>query len=349
MNRDPKFTSPAVQHESDRRQLKPRHPRRAHPLHRLHKRNQWRQNGTSLKHQQTSRVAAVKESPRRLCRRSQDRTTPLAATGKLQIKEAQRNRSARPEENMTSEIEVETANQAGAPTRAHLKVVAIDGPAAAGKTTVASRVAARLGAMLFDTGALYRAVTLAALRAGISETDSDALASLTRKITIDLAPPSVDDGRQFDVLMDGEDVTWAIRGEPIDSRVSAISAQPRVRQALLPIQRKIASAGPVVMVGRDIGSVVIPDAGVKIYLDASAEERARRRYEELVQRGKDVEFSTVLSDIHARDAYDSTREVAPLRIASGADVVSTDSLTIDEVVDRIVETERLRWQSAGIE
>jgi cytidylate kinase len=250
---------------------------------------------------------------------------------------------------MTSEIGVEAANQDGAPTRAHLRVVAIDGPAAAGKTTVASRVAARLGAMLFDTGALYRAVTLAALRARIPETDRDALASLTRKISIDLAPPSVDDGRQLDVLMDGEDVTWAIRGEPIDSKVSAISAQPRVRQALLPIQRKIASGGPVVMVGRDIGSVVIPDAGVKIYLDASAEERARRRYEELAQRGKDVDYSTVLSDIHARDAYDSTREVAPLRIASGADVVSTDGLTIDEVVDRIVETARQRWQAAGIE
>jgi CMP/dCMP kinase len=250
---------------------------------------------------------------------------------------------------MTSEIEVEAANQTGMPSQAHLKVVAIDGPAAAGKTTVASRVATRLGAMLFDTGALYRAVTLAALRAGVPETDSEALASLTHRVTIDLLPPSVNDGRQLDVIMNGEDVTWAIRGEPVDSKVSAIAAQPKVRQALLPIQRKIASGGPIVMVGRDIGSVVIPDAGVKIYLDASAEERARRRHEELIQRGVKVDYSTVLNETRARDALDSTREVAPLRIAAGADVVSTDGLTIDEVVDRIVETAHQRWQATGVE
>jgi cytidylate kinase len=202
--------------------------------------------------------------------------------------------------------------------------------------------------MLFDTGALYRTVTLAALRTGVPETDSDAIASLARNVTIDLLPPSVDDGRQLDVLLNGEDVTWAIRGEPVDSKVSAISAQPRVRQALLPIQRRIASGGPVVMVGRDIGSVVIPDAGVKIYLDASAEERARRRHEELVQRGIEADYDTVLNETRARDAFDSTREVAPLRIADGADVVSTDGLSVNEVVDRIVETARQRWQAAGV-
>lgn len=249
---------------------------------------------------------------------------------------------------MTSEIGVEAVNQAGMPSQQHLRVVAIDGPAAAGKTTVASRVAARLGAMLFDTGALYRAVTLAALRAGVPEDDPEALADLTRKLVIDLSPPSVGDGRQLDVHLNGEDVTWAIRGEPVDSKVSAIAAQPKVRQALLPIQRRIATGGPVVMVGRDIGSVVIPDAGVKIYLDASAEERARRRHEELRQRGVQTDYETVLKETRARDAFDSTREVAPLRIAAGADVVSTDGLTIDEVVDRIVDITLARWQAVGV-
>jgi cytidylate kinase len=228
-------------------------------------------------------------------------------------------------------------------------VIAIDGPAAAGKTTVASRVAARLGAMLFDSGALYRAVTLAALRAGIADSDAVALAALTRRLSFDISPPSIPDGRQLDVHLNGEDVTWAIRGEPVDSRVSAISAQPEVRKALLPIQRKIASNGPVVMVGRDIGSVVIPDAGVKIYLDASVEERARRRYDELVERGATVDYATVLKETRARDVYDSTRKVAPLRIAPGADVVSTDGLTIDDVVDRIVDIAHQRWQAAGVE
>jgi cytidylate kinase len=228
-------------------------------------------------------------------------------------------------------------NQAADLSNGHQRVVAVDGPAAAGKTTVASLVADRLGAMLFDTGAIYRTVTLAALRAGMADSDADSIANLTRRIAIDLSPPTVNDGRQLDVRLNGEDVTWAIRGEPIDSHVSAIAALPQVRQALLPIQRRIAAGEPVVMVGRDIGSVVIPDAGVKIYLDASAAERARRRHLELVERGVDIDFESVLKDIQARDAYDSNREVAPLRIAPGATVVPTDGMTIEQVVDKIVE------------
>jgi cytidylate kinase len=226
-------------------------------------------------------------------------------------------------------------------------VVAIDGPAAAGKTTVASLVAARLGAMLFDTGALYRAVTLAALRAGLKASDAEPIANLTRRLAIDLSPPTVDDGRQLDVRLNGEDVTWSIRSEPVDSHVSAIAALPEVRQALLPIQRQIAAGEPVVMVGRDIGSVVIPDAGVKIYLDASAEERARRRYLELQDRGADAQYDTVLTDIRARDAYDSNRATSPLRIADGAVVVGTDGQTIEEVVDNIVDIARQRWNGTG--
>jgi CMP/dCMP kinase len=228
-------------------------------------------------------------------------------------------------------------------SNAHQKAVAIDGPAAAGKTTVASLVAARLGAMLFDTGALYRAVTLAALRAGLGENDEQAIANLTRRLAIDLSPPTIDDGRQLDVRLNGEDITWAIRGEPVDGHVSAIAALPEVRQALLPIQRQIAAGEPVVMVGRDIGSVVIPDAGVKIYLDASAEERARRRFLELRDRDDNVDYESVLTDIRARDAYDSNRAISPLRIADGAVIVGTDGQSIEQVVDNIVDIARQRW------
>jgi CMP/dCMP kinase len=249
---------------------------------------------------------------------------------------------------MTSSNGAGGHSQVDEPNSLHLKVVAIDGPAAAGKTTVASHVAARLGAMLFDTGALYRAVTLAAMRSGITDDDAAALANLTRRIAIDVSPPSVDDGRQLDVHLNGEDVTWAIRGEPVDSHVSAISAHGEVRQALLPIQRRIAAGGPVVIVGRDIGSVVIPDAGVKIYLDASAEERARRRFQELAARGVETDYETVLRETRARDAYDSNRAVSPLRIAPGADVVATNGHTIDEVVDLIVDIAHRRWQETGV-
>lgn len=248
---------------------------------------------------------------------------------------------------MTSESRAEVQSPQVGPSNAHLRVVAIDGPAAAGKTTVASRVAARLGAMLFDTGALYRAVTLAAQRAGLADEDAGAIANLTRRLAIDLSPPSVDDGRQLDVRLDGEDVTWAIRSDEVDRHVSAIAAQPEVRQALLPIQRRIAAGERVVMVGRDIGSVVIPDAGIKVYLDASAEERARRRFQELRDRGFEVKYESVLADTRARDAFDTNRPVAPLRVASGAEVVETDGRSIEEVVDSIVDLAHRRWNDAA--
>ena len=144
----------------------------------------------------------------------------------------------------------------------HRQVIAIDGPGAAGKSTVAKLLADRTGAMLFDTGALYRAVTLAAIREGIDGADGEALAGAARNHRIDVKPPSVTDGRQVDVLLDGEDVTWAIRTPEIDSRVSEVSAHAAVRQELLAVQQEIADGARVVMVGRDIGTVVIPQAGL---------------------------------------------------------------------------------------
>ncbi len=225
----------------------------------------------------------------------------------------------------------------------HRHVVAIDGPAAAGKSTVARMLAEGLHALLFDTGSLYRALTLASIRAGIEPGDELALVSLALRTDIDLAPPTIADGRLADVLLDGEDVTWLIRSPEVDAIVSKVSGHRKVRDALLVHQRRIAAAGPVVMVGRDIGTVVVPDAGVKIFLDASDVERARRRHAELQARGEQVSLDWVLDDIRRRDEIDSTRAVAPLRAAEDAVRVSTDGLTIDEVVDVLDGIVRARW------
>jgi cytidylate kinase len=223
-------------------------------------------------------------------------------------------------------------------------VVAIDGPAAAGKSTVARNLAERLGAMLFDTGTLYRAVTLAALRGQVATTDALGLAALATERHIDVAPPTATDGRYYDVRLDGEDVTWPIRNPAVETQVSLVSAHPEVRAALLPAQRRIAAAGPVVMVGRDIGTVVVPDAGVKIFLEASLAERAKRRHDELRERSDSIPYEEVLADLKRRDAIDSGRPSSPLRAAPDATVVRTDGLSIDEVVARIYALVRDRWR-----
>lgn len=228
----------------------------------------------------------------------------------------------------------------------HRQVIAIDGPGAAGKSTVARILATRTRAMLFDTGALYRTVTLLAVRQNIPGTDGSRLAALTRDHRIKVLPPSVDDGRQVDVLLDGEDVTWAIRTPDIDSRVSEVSAQPEVRDALLGLQQTIADGARVVMVGRDIGTVVIPGAGLKVYLDASTAERARRRFQELLERGVDADYETVLADLQARDAYDSSRETAPLSAAADAVVVQTDGRQVDDIVAEIVRLAEAAWTNS---
>ena len=230
----------------------------------------------------------------------------------------------------------------------HRQVIAIDGPGAAGKTTVAAEVAHHLGALLFDTGAIYRAVTLAARRRSVPTDDAKALEELARTVSISLQPPSRDDGRQVDVWLDGEDVTWEIRTPDIDANVSAVSAHPGVRRALLATQRDIADNARVVMVGRDIGTVVVPDAGIKIYLDASLAERARRRVIDLQAKGSDVTYDEVFEDLNARDAYDSGRETAPLRAADDAAIVESDGKTIADVVAEIEAITRERWAELAV-
>src|SRR4051812_38016775 len=187
--------------------------------------------------------------------------------------------------------------------------IAIDGPAAAGKTTVARALADRIGAIFLDTGLLYRAVTLAEHEHGISPDDGDALSTLAESIDLSVRPPSVDDGRPLDLLLNGEDVTARLREPAIDRAVSAVSAHAGVRAALLPFQRRVAASGTTVMVGRDIATVVVPDAEVKIYLDASVEERARRRSDELLAKGRPLPYDVVLMDLVKRDAYDSSRDI----------------------------------------
>jgi CMP/dCMP kinase len=222
----------------------------------------------------------------------------------------------------------------------HQRVIAIDGPAAAGKSTVARLLADRLGALLFDTGALYRAVALAALRTGVAPDDEKTLSRIAAGAQISVRPPSQQDGRLYDVWLNGEDVTWAVREPEVGAIVSRVAEHAAVRAALLPLQRRIASGGPVVMVGRDIGTVVVPDAGLKIYLDASAEERARRRFREGRQRGSTQGFEAVLHETRQRDAIDSGRHTAPLRPAADAVHIDTDGIPIGRIVAEIEELAR---------
>jgi CMP/dCMP kinase len=222
------------------------------------------------------------------------------------------------------------------PTQNQPFIIAIDGPAASGKSTVGEAVSRRLGFLYFDTGAMYRAVTQAALARDIAISDEPAVGKLAEAIHIDVTAPHLDDGRQYTVLVDGEDVTWQLRTSEVDDNVSEVSAYPVVRAALTGQQRRVAAQGRVVMVGRDICTVVMPEAPLKIYLDASPEERARRRWEELEQRGQDSHFESILSAIRARDAYDSTRKVAPLRVAQDAIIVNTDGMSGQQVVDEVL-------------
>ncbi len=215
--------------------------------------------------------------------------------------------------------------------------IAIDGPAGSGKSTLGALLARELGYLYFDTGVMYRAVTLAAIRAGLAVDDEEAIGKLAAQVRIDVRPPSVEDGRVVDVLLDGQDVTWAIRKDDVNANVSPVSTYAAVREAMTEQQRRIARENQVVMVGRDIGTVVMPDADVKIYLDASVEVRACRRLQELLDRGEDATYEAVLDSLKNRDRIDSSRAIAPLRPAEDAVVILADDLTIEQVLEKAKE------------
>jgi CMP/dCMP kinase len=217
------------------------------------------------------------------------------------------------------------------------EVIAIDGPAASGKSTIAELLAEHLHYLYFDTGVMYRAVTLAALRQFGSVDDEERVSALAGEAQIDVRPPSKGDGRKYDVLLDGEDITWEIRTPEVDSNVSQVSAYPVVRREMTGQQRRIGKRGMVVMVGRDIGTVVLPEAGFKLYLDASVEERARRRYLEVKDRGEPADFDEILTSLRRRDRIDSTRALAPLRAADDAVILHTNGMPIDEVFRRVMD------------
>lgn len=213
--------------------------------------------------------------------------------------------------------------------------IAIDGPAGAGKSTIGALLAERLGSLFLDTGAMYRALALAANLRGVDPDDAEHLSALARDVRIAIGPPTVRDGRAYTVLLDGRDVTWEIRSREIDAIVSQVARVPGVREAMVDQQRAIAARGRVVMVGRDIGTVVLPAADRKIYLTASAAERARRREHELAQRGEARPRQELLQEILHRDRLDSERTVAPLRAAADALVVETDGLSVGEALEKV--------------
>ena len=216
----------------------------------------------------------------------------------------------------------------------HRRTIAVDGSAASGKSTIGRRLAERLGYAFLDTGVMYRAVTHAALEHGLSLGDSAAIGELAQTLPIDV---SLDlEGSGTRVSIDGSDVTSHLRSQPVEDAVSIVSRIAAVREALVSRQRQFAERQPIVMAGRDIGTVVLPDADLKVYLDASIEERARRRYADFLEVGHEVSQEIVLEDIRRRDRIDSEREVSPLRPADDAFIIDTDGLSLDEVMDRVI-------------
>lgn len=216
-------------------------------------------------------------------------------------------------------------------------IITIDGPAASGKSTIGNLIANKFGYICLDTGIMYRAVACQALRESLDISNELLISQLAERISIDILPSSNNDGRQFDVIIDGVDLTWDIRSNEVNQNVSEVSVYPRVRNAMTKLQRNIAKKGKIVMIGRDIGTVVLPQADLKIYLEASAEVRAQRRYVEDLARGKKVCFGDVLESIKHRDEIDTGRTVAPLKPADDAVIVDSDQMTVYEVVERILD------------
>ena len=211
--------------------------------------------------------------------------------------------------------------------------IAIDGPAGAGKSTIAKKVAKELSFIYVDTGAMYRAVALYLQKKGIDGTDSQAVAEHCQEAEVSIR---YEDGEQL-VILNGENVNACIRTEEVGNMASRTSANPAVRAHLLNLQRNLAAKNNVVMDGRDIGTVVLPDAQVKIFLTASVETRANRRYEEYLAKGEKADLEAIKKDIEIRDHQDMTREISPLRQAKDAVLVDSSEMNIEEVVAAILE------------
>lgn len=211
--------------------------------------------------------------------------------------------------------------------------IAIDGPAGAGKSTISKKVASLLGFVYIDTGAMYRAVGLKAVRCGIDTNDEEGVSSILPSLDIDIRH----EGVEQHIYLDGEDVSDKIRTPEISMAASNVSRIPSVRLAMVDMQRALAGKRDVVMDGRDIASYVLPDAEIKIFLTASVDARAARRYDELIQKGEKVSLEDVKNDMLLRDKNDSTREFAPLTIAEGAQVIDTSEMSLEESIEAVTE------------
>jgi cytidylate kinase len=222
-----------------------------------------------------------------------------------------------------------------------IPVITIDGPSGSGKGTIAASIAKKLGFHLLDSGALYRLVGLAAVKRGISLADETALMPLAENLDIEFRP-SRDPSRTLDVLLEGQDVTDELRLETTGEYASLVASKPGVRSALLKRQRAMLRMPGLVADGRDMGTVVFPEAGIKVFLTATAEERAKRRYNQLIHKGEGVNLRALLAEIQARDERDINRPVAPLKAAEGALVLDSTSMTIAEVQDAILAYIRSR-------
>lgn len=222
--------------------------------------------------------------------------------------------------------------------KSKLSVIAIDGPAASGKSTIGRLLADELGYLYLDTGCMYRAVTLAALQRHIDVTDETAVTALSRSLKIDIQPTANEgDGRHYTTLLNGQDVTWELRSPEVDTNVSLVSSYRGVREEMVARQREFGARGQVVMIGRDIGTVVMPDAPLKLYISASAEERARRRWLDRQEQGHANSYEAIVDDIKRRDKFDSNRQHSPLQPAQDAIIIDTTEFTPENIVREILK------------
>lgn len=213
-------------------------------------------------------------------------------------------------------------------------ILAVDGPSGTGKSTTCRALAKELDAKYIDTGAMYRVATLAVLRAGVDPADTDAVIDATAALPLTVS----DDPDSTEVLLGGEDVSGEIRGPEVTRNVSAVSAIPEVRENLVALQRKLASdAHRAIVEGRDIGTVVLVDAPAKAFMTASADVRAKRRYDQDIAAGRDADYDTVLADVQRRDELDSSRATSPLRPAEDAEIIDTSDMTRQQVLESLIQ------------